>query len=160
MGTFSRFQHNSKCIQLVLCSPTCHNLTKLKIGGFIISQHNPAPFTKQKVEIAMHSGPLNCSFPCYTGTVPHLSRTIGLSGEPASTCSMVLILQTMLDQQDKRVHSWQWIELNQLEVFFCVMEKKGKNKKNLGFKRSEAIKCLNIKKKTPTSYQKQWWGRK
>lgn len=63
MGTFSWFQHNSKCIQLVLCSPTCHNLTKLKIGGFIISQHNPAPFTKQKVEIAMHSGPLNCSFP-------------------------------------------------------------------------------------------------
>lgn len=38
--------------------------------------------------------------------------------------------------------------------------KKGKKKEPQSFKRSEAIKCLNIKKKTPTLYQKQWRGRK
>jgi len=50
-------------------------------------------------------------------------------------------------QQDKRVCSWQWIELNQLKVFFCVMGKKRKKKETRSSKRSEAIKCLNIKKK-------------
>lgn len=155
MGTFSWFQHNSKCIQLGLCSPTCHNRTELKIGGFIISQHNPAPFTKQKGRSlnAFKPSELQLDMLRWYSTTPfmHNCALRGASEDllngPPSIKDAGLTRQKSPQLAMDRTQSAK-------SILLC----NGGEKKKLGFKRREAIKCLNIKNKT--LYQKQWRGGK